>query len=92
MTQKEAIESAKAAVAELFGDEGAVDISFEEIVRNDASAGWDVTIGLSRLRKGVNTAVLGNLATVPTYRRDYKVVTVADDGTVRAIRNRPDYE
>ena len=48
MDVKEAVQTAKKYVAELFTDETIADVGLEEVVFNDMSNNWEITIGFSR--------------------------------------------
>ena len=48
MDVKEAVQTAKKYVAELFTDETIADVGLEEVEFNNTSNSWEVTIGFSR--------------------------------------------
>ena len=48
MDVKEAVRTAKNYVAELFTDETIGDVGLEEVVFNDTSNNWEITIGFSQ--------------------------------------------
>jgi hypothetical protein len=79
---KEAIQRAKQAIAEVFAEEGPADIRLEEVDRDEEGC-WRITIGFLR-GKGPPLpapALFGG-------NRDYKVVTLGRDGSIRSIKSR----
>ena len=61
MDVKEAVQTAKHYVAELFTDETIGDVGLEEVVFNDTSNNWEITIGFSQpWQKDSLAASLGN--------------------------------
>lgn len=86
MDVKEAVRTAKKYVAELFTDETIVDVGLEEVMFNDTSSNWEVTIGFSRpWQKNSLAATLGN----QPLGRSYKLVCINDnDGRVISITDR----
>ena len=48
MDVKEAVRTAKEYLAELFAEETITDVGLEEVVFDDASNEWNITIGFSR--------------------------------------------
>lgn len=90
MDAREAIETAKRRITELFGEDGISAVRFEEIEKADAL--WLVTIGFVRpmalAEAGMKGAGGGGL--VGLYGpRVYRVVTIDDaSGEVQAIRIR----
>ena len=87
MDVKEAVGTAKGYVAELFADEGISDVGLEEIVFEEVSGDWKVTVGFSRRWNQISglAAALG-----PGGRnRSYKVVRIRDrDGHVLSLTDR----
>lgn len=89
MDDKQAIEAAKSAIADLFGGEGATQISFEEIEFDEADRQWRVAIDFYRPRTNLEAHLFGNnaAALAPRFRRDRRVVTIADaDGRVLSVK------
>jgi hypothetical protein len=87
MEVKEAVALAKRYVRDVFSDEELSNIGLEEIVYDDASNTWDVTVGFSRpwdSKSPFASALLG-----PSLPRSYKVVRISDtDGKMLSVRNR----
>ena len=82
---KDAVDSAKTAVTNLFAQEGVFNLGLEEVEFDDAQEQWRITVGFSRSwdkRQGL----LADLAS--TTGRTYKVVTINKDGKVMSIKNR----
>lgn len=90
MQAHEAIQKAKAYVAELFGEEQATNIGLEELEFDRPGDAWDVTVGFSRpwnIAGGVFAQIVAGSR--PEAERTYKVVRVANgDGSLLSIRNR----
>ena len=86
MDVKEAVQTAKSYVAELFTDETIGNIGLEEVEFNNASNNWEVTIGFSRpWQTNILVAALSNQH--PT--RSYKLVCINDDsGQVLSLKDR----
>ena len=83
MEAKEAVQTAKQYVWDLFGDEGVAEIGLEEI---EGAPGefWKITIGFSRDWDRNLSSVLGGQRS-----RSYKVIRVNDkDGRVLSIKDR----
>jgi hypothetical protein len=85
---KEAVRRAKSFVAQLFKEEGLINLGLEEIEHDDGAGAWKVTLGFSRpwnTQRGPLTDLVGDAAA----GRSYKVVTVRDeDGEVTSIKLR----
>lgn len=76
MDVKEAVQTAKKYVTELFTDETIGNIGLEEVEFNNSSNNWEVTIGFSRpWQTNILVAALSNQQ--PT--RSYKLVYINDD-------------
>jgi hypothetical protein len=89
MNAKEAIQRAKTYVADIFGDEGVINIGLEELSFDDSSQKWDVTVGFSRQWDSLNSPFASALSTPPKYSRTYKIVEVSNtDGAVLGVKNR----
>ena len=86
MDVKEAVQTAKKYVAELFTDETIADVGLEEVEFNNTSNSWEVTIGFSRpWQTNILAAALSNRH--PT--RSYKLVCINDDsGKVISLTDR----
>jgi uncharacterized protein YdeI (YjbR/CyaY-like superfamily) len=91
MDVKEAIAAAKKYVDEVYADEQVTNLGLEEVEHVLAAGNWVITLGFSRPWNTPRTRaqeVLENLGAVSSLRRSYKVITIADDGTVLSMRNR----
>jgi hypothetical protein len=88
MDVKDAVKRAKSYVAELFAEEGLMNLGLEEIEHDDVAGTWDVTLGFSRpwnTARNALTALTGDTAA----RRTYRVVKVRDaDGEVLSVKRR----
>lgn len=90
MGAKEAVRAAKEHVADLFRDEGVMDVGLEELDYRGADTGvWEITIGFRRVWKGPDP--LGNPFAILSGRtspRTYKVVRISDEGEVLSLKHR----
>lgn len=90
MDVKEAVAAAKQYVAELFAQEGIINLGLEEVEFDDQAGEWRVTVGFSRPWDLVTG--LAVLATPPGQinpRRSYKVVRISDaTGAVISVKDR----
>ena len=86
MDVKEAVQTAKNYIAELFTDETIANIGLEEVEFNDTSNNWEVTIGFSRpWQTNLLTVALSNRHQT----RSYKLVYINDDsGQVLSLKDR----
>ena len=87
MDVKEAVETAKTYVTDLFGSEGVMNVGLEEVEFDDSLESWKVTVGFSRPwdHKNAMTAALGDSRPA----RSYKIVRISDgDGSVMSITAR----
>ncbi|TXM67112.1 hypothetical protein FV222_24895 [Methylobacterium sp. WL103] len=92
MDVKEAIVKAKGYVADMFQDEGVVNIGLEEIRLDDEDHNWLITVGFSRVAKGhaaAGRALENVIGPNPNLPRTYKVVKLhKHDGDFISITNR----
>ena len=91
MDMKEAIAKAKTYVLDVYADEGVTNLGLEEVEREPSTGGWAITLAFSRPWNTPRTRaqeVLENLGGVSSLKRSYKVVTVADDGSVLSMKRR----
>jgi uncharacterized protein YdeI (YjbR/CyaY-like superfamily) len=91
MDVKEAIAAAKKYVSEIYADEQVTNLGLEEVEHVLAAGNWVITLAFSRPWNTPRTRaqeVLENLGAVSTLKRSYKVITIADDGTVLSMKNR----
>lgn len=92
MDVKEAIAAAKTYIQDIYADEHVTNLGLEEVERLQQAGQWHVTLGFSRPWNTPRTRaqeVLENLGALSTMRRSYKIVTVADDGTILSMKDRP---
>ncbi len=95
MEVKEAIAAAKKYVNEVYADEQVANLGLEEVEHIPATGNWVITLGFSRPWNTPRTRaqeILENMGGVSSLRRSYKVITIADDGTVLSMRNRAKVE
>ncbi len=87
MDVKEAVRTAKEYVVDLFQDENIMHVSLEEVVFEEVSAVWKITIGFSR-PWDLNGPAVTAFIDAP-YARSYKVLSLNDaSGRVEALRDR----
>jgi hypothetical protein len=84
MDVKEAVDRAKATVADLFATEGVINLGLEEMEYDEAREQWRITVGFSRGwdNQGTLSIALGNL------KRTYKVVVIDKGGKALSVKNR----
>lgn len=88
MDVKEAVQTSREYVAELFGDEDISEVRLEEVVIDDGTADWCVTIGFNR-RVARPAGSLGERLMLDLQReRTYKVVRLNRRGEVRSVTDR----
>ncbi len=86
MDVKQAVNVAREYLADLFSEEGLMDVGLEEVVFNDAAQEWRITMGFSRPwdRKTILAAINDARPT-----RSYKVLRIDDEtGVVSSITDR----
>ena len=91
MDVKEAIAKAKDYVKEVHAGEDVTNLGLEEVEHVLQAGNWVVTLGISRPWNTPRTRaqeVLENLGAFSPFKRSYKVITIADDGTVLSMKNR----
>ncbi len=87
MDVKEAVKTAKEYLTDLYREEEITNVGLEEVVFEDGSNSWKITIGFSRPWDHKNALV----ATLADGRssRSYKVLSVNDDsGKVESLTDR----
>lgn len=96
MDIKQAVETAKRHVAEVFSDEGITPPTLEEVEFDDGPEAWNVTVGFFRR----DSAPVGPLVQdqraydeflgfSPPARKDYKIVRISDKtGQPLSVKNR----
>lgn len=82
---KQAVDIAKRYIADLFSEEGVVNLGLEEIDYDEPSSVWRITLGFSRVRD-LSGRELNQVFAVA--RRDYKVVSIDSSGRVLSVKNR----
>jgi hypothetical protein len=90
MDTKEAIAAAKKYLNDVYADEELTNLGLEEVEHVLAAGNWVITLSFSRPWNTPRTRaqeVLENLGAVSSLRRSYKVITMADDGTVLSMKN-----
>ena len=91
MDAKEAVAAAKKYVSEIFAEEQVTNLGLEEVEHILPAGHWAITLGFSRpwnTPRSRAQEVLENLGAASSLKRSYKVVTMADDGTVLSMKNR----
>ena len=91
MDVKEAIAAAKKYINEVYADEQVTNLGLEEVEHILGAGNWVITLSFSWPWNTPRTRaqeVLENLGAVSSLKRSYKVVTMADDGTVLSMRDR----
>ena len=90
MDVKEAVSTAKTYVADLFADEAIDHVGLEEVVFDEQSGDWKVTIGFARHWNRGNALMVALRSGSPDgYDRTYKVVRIGDsDGRVVSLTDR----
>ena len=87
MDVKEAVGTAKGYVTELFADEAITHVGLEEVVFDELSGDWKVTIGFSRPWNQLNAVVTA--LSPDRHGRAYKMVRIKDhDGSVTSLTDR----
>ena len=82
---KQAVVIAKRYIADLFADEGVVNLGLEEVDFDDTRDLWRITLGFSRVWDASGRDLNHMFATA---RRDYKVVSIDSTGRVLSVKNR----
>lgn len=91
MDVKEAVGIAKGYVTDLFADESITHVGLEEVVFDESSGDWKVTIGFSPHWNQFSAALASSLGTgrPDRHNRSYKVVRIRDlDGRVKSLTDR----
>ncbi len=86
MDVKQAVQTAKEHVVELFSDEPIENVGLEEVEFDELNQVWAVTIGFSRFWGGhPGDNIVRALAT----ERDFKIVRIKDEGgRVQSVKHR----
>jgi uncharacterized protein YdeI (YjbR/CyaY-like superfamily) len=91
MDVKEAIAAAKSYISDIYADEHVTNLGLEEVEHIPSAGNWIVTLAFSRPWNTPRTRaqeVLESLGASSSLKRSYKVITVADDGTVLSMKSR----
>ena len=87
MDVKEAVKTAKEYLTDLYDGEQITNVGLEEVVFEDGSNSWKITIGFSRPWDHKN-ALVATLADARSLR-SYKVLSIKDDsGKVESLTDR----
>ena len=95
METKEAIDKAKKYIQEIYAEDQITNLGLEEIEHVISNGHWVITMAFSRPWNTPRTRaqeVLENLGGISGLKRTYKVIPMADDGTVLSMKNRPKTE
>ena len=87
MDVKQAVQTAKEHIAQLFSDESISNVGLEEVEFNETGSVWEITIGFSRPwdRPGPIIPALGRLESP----RTFKIVRIQDEsGRVESVKHR----
>lgn len=87
MDVKEAVSVAKKYVHDLFGEEKIANLGLEEVIFEEKSKSWLITVGFSRPWDAPNT--YGGILPAGDPKRSYKVVKISDaDQKVLSVKER----
>ena len=85
MDVKQAVQTAKEHVVELFADEPIENVGLEEVEFDELGEVWVVTIGFSRFWGSSGDNLVRALGTA----RDFKIVRIEDEsGRVQSVKHR----
>ncbi|MCY4113293.1 MAG: hypothetical protein OXG33_05040 [Chloroflexi bacterium] len=84
MDVQSAVQKARAYLQELFQGEEIEDIGLEEVVFDEESNEWKVTIGFSRPWEKPNI----DFALSEGPKRSYKVIRIDNNGTIKSLMDR----
>ena len=88
MDVNQAVQIAKQYVSEIFESESIASVGLEEVVYEDESDTWKITVGFSRLWHRRNPQTAAEKLASP-FERSYKVVQVDDQsGKVESLKDR----
>ena len=92
---REAIQTARQYVTELYEDEDLTNIGLEEIEYHEAGDYWTVTLGFSRPWNSARSKSKGGYllssmesSSYSNQKRTYKVITVNSNGAAISMKNR----
>jgi uncharacterized protein YdeI (YjbR/CyaY-like superfamily) len=91
MDVKQAIAAAKTYLKDIYAEEEVTNLGLEEVEHIVQAGVWAVTLSFSRPWNTPRTRaqeVLENLGAVSPLKRSFKVVTIADDGSVLSMKDR----
>ena len=86
MDVKEAAQMSREYVADLFGDEGISEVRLEEVVIDDGTGDWCITIGFDRPWENTRGSLGERLGL--RGERAYKVVRMNQDRRVKSVTDR----
>lgn len=85
MDVKQAVQTAKEHIVELFADEPIENVGLEEVEFDELSEIWVVTIGFSRFWGSSEDNIFRAMGT----GRDFKIVRIEDEsGRIRSVKHR----
>ena len=88
MDVKQAVQAAKQYVSELFEGEPITNVGLEEVVYEDESDTWEITVGFSRPWHRKNPLTAAERLASP-FERSYKVVQIDDkSGKIESLKDR----
>ncbi len=88
MDVKEAAQMSREYVADLFGDEGISEVRLEEVVIDDGTGDWRITIGFNRRAVHPPGSLGERLRLDLSRERAYKVVRLNRHGEVSSVTDR----
>ena len=88
MDVKQAVQTAKEHIAQLFSDEPISNIGLEEVEFNETVSVWEITIGFSRSWDRPGGSFISDLARLES-PRTYKTIRIQDEsGRVESVKHR----
>lgn len=88
MEVKEAVRIAKSYLADLYDDEGIINVGLEEVEFDEPSDTWRITLGFSH-EKFTKISLVPTMIGDRRLNRSYKVIRVRDDnGKVMSLTDR----
>ncbi len=88
MVAREAVQTAKEYILEVFNEEGIDRLGLEELEFRVEDSTWEVTIGFRRHWNSSPPPPRFTLPSSPREDRIYKTVRISEDGTVIAVKHR----
>ena len=84
LAAKDAVDTAKRSIGDLFASEGVFNLGLEELEYDEGQDRWHITIGFSRAWDKKQ----GALMDLTPLGRTYKVVVMDGEGKIISVRNR----